>query len=166
MIAFITIKSSLVPLVEGLCTGVKLQRAVQVILMEVCDLSAGEAARFTVHSCRHCLPHCCAASHEPPEGSVECGRWATSTAQMHDLIPSELRQATEAKRAGNMPGSFIFSSYEGGTCWRNLTNQLHRVRNVTENTDWKKPPRLERGFDLLAPYVASRPTMVSKPFVF
>jgi len=105
----------------SLLTGVKLQRAVQVILMEVCDLSAGEAARFTVHSCRHCLPHCCAASHEPPEGSVECGRWATSTAQMHDLIPSELRQATEAKRAGNMPGSFIFSSYEGGTCWRNLS---------------------------------------------
>jgi len=33
----------------------------------------------------------------------ECGRWATSTAQVHDLILSELRQAKEAERAGNMP---------------------------------------------------------------
>jgi len=63
-------------------TGIKLQRAVQVMLMEACDLSAEEAAHFTVHSCRHFLPHCCAATHEPPESSVECGRWATSTAQM------------------------------------------------------------------------------------
>ena len=36
-----------------------------------------------------------------------------------------------------------------------LALQLNRVRNVIENTDWQKPSLLERGFDLLAPYVGA-----------
>ena len=36
-----------------------------------------------------------------------------------------------------------------------LALQLHRVRNVIENTDWQKLSRLEGGFDLLAPYVGA-----------
>ena len=67
---------------------------------------------------------------------------------MHDLVASELRQAKEAERARNMPGSYS-APMKVERVGEILTLQLHRIRNVIENTDWKKFPRLESGFDLL-----------------
>jgi len=73
---------------------------------------------------------------------------------MHNPIPSELRQAKETERAGNMPGSYS-APMNMERIGEILALQLHRVRNAIENTDWQKLPRLEGGFDLLAPYVAA-----------
>jgi len=73
---------------------------------------------------------------------------------MHDLVASELRQAKEAERARNMPGSYS-APMKMERVGEILALQLHRVRNIIENTDWQNLPRLEGGFDLLAPYVAA-----------
>jgi len=86
-----------------------------------------ETAKIRVALPRPCsaqsvLPHCCAASHKPSERSDECGRWATSSFQMHDPIPSELlAKGKRGRRCRKYATLFIFSSYEGGTCRRNLS---------------------------------------------
>jgi len=94
-------KPLLCPLLE-----VKLLRGVQVMIKTACNFSLGEQLRITVHSSRHFMPYCCASSKEPATRAVECGRWSSSTAQMHDLIPSELRQAKEAEKVGNLLGKY------------------------------------------------------------
>jgi len=86
--------------------GVKLLRGVQYMIQENYKFSLGEQLRINVHSSRHFMPYCCASSKEPVTRAVECGRWSSSTAQMHDLIPSELRQPKETEKVGNLPGEY------------------------------------------------------------
>lgn len=116
-----------------------------------CNFSLNEQLRITVHSSRHFMPYCCASSKEPATRAVECGRWSSSTAQMHDLIPSELRQAKEAEKVGNLPGEYS-APLKVERVGEILALQLFRVRTVVDRGDWNQLPKVEGGFDLLALY--------------
>ena len=109
--------------------GVKLLRGVQCMIKEACNFSLGEQLRITVHSSRHFMPYCCTSSQEPATRAVECGRWSSSTAQMHDLTPSELRQAKEAEKVGNLPGEYS-APLKVERVGEILCLQLFRVRDV------------------------------------
>ena len=131
--------------------GVKLLRGVQCMIKEACNFSLGEQLRITVHSSRHFMPYCCASSKEPATRAVECGRWSSSTAQMHDLIPSELRQAQEAEKVGNLPGEYS-APLKVKRVGEILSLQLFRVRDVVNSGDWTHLPKIDDGFDLLVLY--------------
>jgi len=121
------------------------------MIKEVCKFSLGEQLRITVHSSRHFMPYCCASSKEPATRAVECGRWSSSTAQMHDLIPSELRQAQETEKVGNLPGEYSVP-LKVERVGEILALQLFRVRDVVNSGDWTQFPKIDGGFDLLAFY--------------
>ena len=121
------------------------------MIKEACKFSLGEQLRITVHSSRHFIPYYSDSSKEPVTRVVECGRWSSSTAQMHDLIPSELRQAQETEKVGNLPGEYSVP-LKVERAGEILALQLFRVRDVVNSGDWTQFPKIDGGFDLLAFY--------------
>jgi len=70
---------------------------------------------------------------------------------MHDLIPSELRQAQETEKVGNLPGEYSVP-LKVERVGEILALQLFRVRDVVNSGDWTQFPKIDGGFDLLAFY--------------
>ena len=133
--------------------GTDLQRGIQIMLVEACKITQQEAGFFTVHAGRHFLPYCAAGSGEPPDRAVEIGRWASSTAQHADLIPSQLRQLAIAEQLVAMPNTYSFPlkvERVGG-----ILATLMRKARVAVSDDWDKleaAHRVRGGFELLAQY--------------
>jgi len=70
---------------------------------------------------------------------------------MHDLIPSDLRQAKEVEKVGNLPGEYL-APLKVERVGEILALQLFRVRDVVTSGDWTQVPKVDGGFDLLALY--------------
>jgi len=70
---------------------------------------------------------------------------------MHDLIPSDLRQAKEAEKVGNLPGEYS-ALLKVERVREILALQLFRVRDVVTRGDWTHLPKVDGGFDLSALY--------------
>ena len=64
------------------------------------------ANRNTRHAERHFLPHAAEARGEPPEDTVELGRWSGSTAQDADLEPTLRAQRCHRLRVGSLPDRY------------------------------------------------------------
>ena len=68
---------------------------------------------------------------------------------MHDLIPSDLRQAKEVEKVGNLPGEYL-APLKVERVGEILALQLFRVRDVVTSGDWTQLSKVDGGFDLLA----------------
>jgi len=122
-----------------------------VMIKETYKFSLGEQLRITVHSRRHFIPYYYDSSKEPTTLVVERGRWSSSTAQMHDLIPSDLRKVKETEKVGNLPGEYS-APLKVERVGEILVLQLFRVRDVITSGNWTQLPKVDGGFDLLTLY--------------
>eukprot|EP00802_Teleaulax_amphioxeia_P001636 Tamp_01638.p1 GENE.Tamp_01638~~Tamp_01638.p1 ORF type:complete len:673 (-),score=112.81 Tamp_01638:2325-4343(-) len=76
---------------------------IRLVLQQACGMSKEEAATYTKHSCRHCLPASAAARGEGFQRQVEVGRWAGGTFDASDLFGDDFLRAKHAMRASDMP---------------------------------------------------------------
>jgi hypothetical protein len=76
---------------------------IRLMLQQSCGMSRDEAAAYTKHSGRHCLPASSAARGEGFQRQVEVGRWAGGTFDTSDLFGDDFLRAKQAMQVSAMP---------------------------------------------------------------
>ena len=87
------------------------------------------ANRNTRHAERHFLPHAAEARGEPPEDTVELGRWSGSTAQDADLEPTLRAQRCHRLRVGSLPDRYAQTAKVGRVIGI-ITRQMSAIRQL------------------------------------
>ena len=83
----------------------------------------------TRHAERHFLPHAAEARGEPPEDTVELGRWSGSTAQDADLEPTLRAQRCHRLRAGSLPDRYAQAAKVGRVICI-ISRQMSAIRQL------------------------------------